>query len=134
MIVPVTSIGSVVVAPCFLSVELGWANASWAISRQPSVTITFSMFASYCFACSARQTSGGSEDGTRATSRISHSPLCVALPRSKMLKQRNPYSPSQRSGEGKQGRAYEMASSRSQELGAMYKSGMHCLHLPTPTV
>jgi hypothetical protein len=34
----------VVVVPCFLSVELGWANASGAISKQPSVIIIFLMF------------------------------------------------------------------------------------------
>jgi hypothetical protein len=43
MIVPVTFTGSVVVVPCFFSVELGWANASGAISKQPSVTISFFM-------------------------------------------------------------------------------------------
>jgi hypothetical protein len=41
MIDPVTSIGSVVVVPCFLSVGFGCANASGAISKQPSVTIFF---------------------------------------------------------------------------------------------
>jgi hypothetical protein len=56
MIAPVTSTGSVVVAPCFLSVELGWANASGAINKQPSVTIILFMFASYCYV-SAEQTS-----------------------------------------------------------------------------
>ena len=44
MVVPVTFTGSVVVVPCFLSVELGWANASGVISKQPSVTISFFMF------------------------------------------------------------------------------------------
>src|SRR6476659_5869223 len=41
MIVPVTFTGSVVVVACFLSPELGWANASGAISEQPSITISF---------------------------------------------------------------------------------------------
>src|SRR6266481_2575020 len=47
MIVPVTFIGSVVVVPCLLFVEPGWANASGAITIQPSVTINFFIFASY---------------------------------------------------------------------------------------
>ena len=47
MIVPVTYTGSVVVVPCFLSVALGWANASSAISTQPSVSIIFFMFVSF---------------------------------------------------------------------------------------
>jgi hypothetical protein len=36
-----------VVVFCFLSVDLGWANASGAITKQPSVTIIFFMFVSY---------------------------------------------------------------------------------------
>jgi hypothetical protein len=72
---PVTSIGSVVVAPCFLSVEFGCANASGAIAKQPIVTIIFFIFVSFVSACSAEQTSELAKQGTRATSRIRNSPL-----------------------------------------------------------
>ncbi len=43
MNVPVTVIGSVVVRPCRLALELVCANASGAISRQTRVTIVFFM-------------------------------------------------------------------------------------------
>ena len=84
MIVPVTFTGSVVVVPCFLSVELGWANASGAISKQPRVTITFFIVRlPLLMVCSAAGVSGCDDHPTRATSCVSHSPLFAALARSK---------------------------------------------------
>ena len=89
MIVPVTFTGSVVVVPCFLSIELGWANASGAISKQPSVTISFFIVRLLLLmVCSAEGVSGCDDHSTRATSCVSHSPLSAALARSKMFKRR----------------------------------------------
>src|SRR5215471_5100488 len=115
MIDPVTSIGSVVVVSCFfLSVEFGWANASGAISKQPSVTIIFFMFVSYCYTFTARRISEAGNDGTRATSRNSNSPLSVAPTHFKTL---NSYP-----GE---------SANRSSESGAMSGIGRHRNDLQT---
>jgi len=75
-VVPVTFTGSVVLAACFLSVELGWANASGAISKQPSITISFFMVRLLLLmVCFAEAVSGRNKHSTRATSRVSHGPL-----------------------------------------------------------
>src|SRR4029077_19363388 len=90
MIVPIMFTGSVVVVPCFLSVELGWADASSAISTQPSVTISFFIVRLLLLmVCSAEGVSGAGEHSTRATSRISNSPVSATLVRSKTLKRRD---------------------------------------------
>src|SRR5439155_11007765 len=115
MLVPVTCTGSVVVVPCFLSVALGWANASSAISTQPSVSIIFFMFVSFVNAFSAEQTSGVGKDGTRATSRVSHSPLFIGASAVPCSQKARP--------------CPRKFTRRSLELDAMYGSSKRCTHL-----